>query len=84
MTPPGNLPLGPSAERALAALETPGGKSRMERYLESALVPDGSAPLAVGDLYEALRELRRRQRPPGAMDSPAPDAVAAREAPAPR
>ena len=61
MTPPEDMSLGPSADRALAALETPGGKNRMQLYLASAVAADGGAPVVLDDLFAALRELRRRQ-----------------------
>ena len=59
--PPENMSLGPSADRALAALDTPRGKSRVQRYLERAAPPEGGQALAVDDLVKALRELRRQQ-----------------------
>ncbi len=61
MTAPKKVPLEPSADRALAALETAGGKSRVEQYLASMAAPNGAPELSVDGLVTALKELRRRR-----------------------
>ncbi len=62
MTPPApeSMHLAPSADRALAALETTSGKSRVQQYLARVAAQDGKPELSVDDLVRALQELRRR------------------------
>lgn len=61
MNVPKKVSLEPSADRALAVLETAGGKSRVKQYLASIAAPNGAPELSVDDLVTALKELRRRR-----------------------
>lgn len=46
-------------DRALAALATPGGETRVKRHL-AAVTPAGAPQIEMDDLLRALEELRRR------------------------
>jgi len=61
MNAPKKVSLEPSADRALAVLETAGGKSRVKQCLASMAALNGAPELSVDDLVAALKELQRRR-----------------------